>query len=139
MSDTHKASEDFIPYLTNRLTCYFEQVSDYRAAIKQFAAAGFDTDSILVLQGGEGIEKLDPEGDHHGTFARLSRLVQKIMSEHEKHEFEKLEEHMRQGHIVIAVEARDNNVREKAHQIMHDNNGHHITYFSRFYIETIEE
>lgn len=133
------ATDEFISYPTHRITCYFETVDAFRAAMKRFAAEGFDVKDILVLHGQEGIELLDPDGRYHGTLARLSRLLHKVMSEFEVHEFEIMQEHLEQGHIVIGVHAPNDAEREKAHQIMHDCGGHHIMYFANFYIETIEE
>jgi hypothetical protein len=132
-------SEEFMAYPTHRVTCYFENQSDFQSAMKHFAAAGFDTNDIFVLHGRRGIEILDIGGERHGILARLSRAVQRIMSEYEVHQYEIMKEHLEQDHIVIGVSAPLEEEREKIHRIMHDNHGHHIMYFGQLYIETIEE
>jgi hypothetical protein len=132
-------AEQFMAYPTHRVTCYFESQADFQSAMKQFAAAGFDVKDIFVLHGQRGVEILDIDGERHGMLARLSRMVQRIMSEYEVQQYEIMKEHLEQGHIVIGVSAPHEQEREKIHRIMHDNHGHHIMYFGQLYIETIEE
>lgn len=131
--------DGFLSYPTHRLTCYFEMLDAYQAAMRAFAEAGFDTGDIHVLHGSDGIEYLDIDGSRHGTLARLSRLLHSVMSDTEVKEMERMKEHLEQGHVIVAVPAADHALREHATRIMHDNGGHHITYFARFYIEDIEE
>lgn len=119
-------AEEFMAYPTHRVTCYFEKQSDFQSAMKQFAAAGFDSQDIVVLHGDRGVEILDIDGQRHGMLARLSRAVQRIMSEYEVQQYEIMKEHLEQGHIVIGVSAPQENEREKVHRIMHDNHAHHI-------------
>ena len=132
-------TDQILTYPTNRLTCYFENMDDFQKAMRNFAKAGFDVSDIHVLHGKAGVEILDIDGSRHGTLARISRLIQSIMADSEIHEFEAMRDHLEQGHIVIAVSTPAQKERDTAHAIMHDNNGHHITFFSRFYVETIEE
>lgn len=141
MSDpnlTHHPTQ-FFNYPTNRLTCYFETKDRFDAALRTLADAGFDVDDIHVLHGSEGVDILDIDGSRHGTLARISRLMHTVMSDTETHEMELMREHLEQGHIVIAVPAAHDDAREQVRRIMHDNDGHHITFFSRFYIENVEE
>lgn len=132
-------AEEMMTYPTNRLTCYFEKKEDFQQAMREFAGENFDISDIYVLQGQEGIEVLDIDGSQHGILARISRLVQSVMADSEIHEFELMREHLEQGHIVIAVHTPEQYQRDTAQRIMHNHNGHHITFFSRFYVETIEE
>ena len=136
---SYPSTKEFMIYPTHRVTCYFETQQEFQSAMKQFADAGFDVNDIFVLHGHAGIEMLDIDGQRHGILARLSRIVQKIMSDYETHQYEIMQEHLEQGHIVIGVNAPHEAEREQVRQIMHDNHGHHIMYFGQFYIETIEE
>ena len=132
-------TDHMMTYPTNRLTCYFENINDFQNAMRDFAKAGFGISDIQVLHGQEGVEILDIDGSRHGTLARISRLIQTVMAKSEVQEFELMRDHLQQGHIVIAVPASEQQERELAQNIMHDNNGHHITFFARFYVEIIEE
>ena len=131
--------DDFFSYPTNRLTCYFNTTDDLHAAMLAFANAGLDTDDIYVLHGSKGLEILDIDGKQHGTLAQLTRLVQAAMSDTETHEMELMKTQLEAGHSVIAVPAITHERREQVRTIMHDNQGHHITFFARFYIENVEE
>lgn len=131
--------DDFLAYPTQRMTCYFESATDFRAAMKALAEAGFDVGDVYVLHGEKGIDVLDIDGQRHGVLARISRLVQSVMADSEIHEFELMKEHLEQGHTVIGVHAYNEQERARVQQIMHDHNGHHIVYFANFYIETVEE
>ena len=131
--------QDFLAYPTHRMTCYFASEADFHAAMKTFAAAGFDVNDIYVLHGSEGIDVLDIDGTRHGVLARLSRLVQSVLADSEIREFEQMKAHLEQGHIVIGVHAHGDAERERVRQIMHDHRGHHIVYFANFYIETVEQ
>ena len=128
-----------LTYPTNRLACYFEDIDNFQRAMRDFAKSGFDVSDIHVLHGKAGVEILDIDGSRHGTLARISRLIQSAMADSEIHELETMRDQLEQGHIVIAVATPKQEKRDVAQSIMHNHNGHHITFFARFYVETFEE
>jgi hypothetical protein len=73
--DTKPAERGFIPYPTNRVVGTIADAEHADAAVKALVEAGFDRNSIDVLNGEDDLSRLDPTGTEHGVLERLQRAV----------------------------------------------------------------
>ena len=137
MSCNHtKFPAHFVPYETNRITCDFENESDYLQAMESLKIEGFDDNGFYILQGTEGIRALDPTGTEHGLLAMIKRKIHAMISEAEEHSIEDMIEDLENGMIHLSVPAAHKNQRDIAHKIMDDANGQKIKFMGMFYVET---
>ena len=63
--DTKPTERGFIPYPTNRVVGTIADAEHADAAVKALVEAGFDWDSIDVLNGEDDLSRLDPTGTEH--------------------------------------------------------------------------
>ena len=63
------------PYPTNRVVGTIADAQHADVAVKALMEAGFDRNSIDVLNGEEDLTRLDPTGTEHGVLERLQRAV----------------------------------------------------------------
>ena len=112
-------AHDFIPHPTQRVVGTIANARDARAAIEALLAHGFGRVDIDVLQGEEGLQRLDPSGADHGFFAQFQRTVLRALASAE--EFKSLRHHvedLRAGRFVIMVLARPREQRNIAADIL---------------------
>src|SRR5687768_10516959 len=103
MNGASTERRDFIPYPTNRVVGTVTNASKAREAIGALLQAGFQQQDIDLLQGAEGLRRLDETGAEHGFLAQFQRTVIRTF---DLDEFKHLSHHVediRAGRCVLMV------------------------------------
>jgi uncharacterized protein (TIGR02246 family) len=128
---------DFIPYPTNRVVGTIGDADSARAALTALLRAGFGEQDIDILQGEEGLSRLDPTGAEHGFFAQFQRtLVRSLDLEEFKHLTHHVED-VRAGRYVIMVLAKRRVQRLLAGDILHRNGAEFVGFYGRWAVEEL--
>jgi hypothetical protein len=84
---------------------FLDEPEQVDAAVEELAAEGFDPDSIYVLCGPKGAERLDVSGRDHGLKGRVYRLLEWMSDE--KGLLFRARDHLTAGGLVVSVPADD--------------------------------
>lgn len=132
-------NSDFIPYPTNKVIGIIDDPNDCQAALHDLRAAGFTAVEIEILTGEEGAHRIDVTGEEHGTLARLVRSIQRLgLGDLEPNHIRRYEQAMLAGHFAIGVTAKQEEAREKVHEILKAHHGHFINFYGKWVIEGLE-
>jgi hypothetical protein len=85
------------------VVAFLDSADELGAAIDELAEQGFDRDSVWVLCGPEGAERLDVGGKHHGLTGKVYRLIEWMSDE--KGLLFRAREHLQAGGLVVSVPA----------------------------------
>lgn len=130
--------EHFVSYPTHRVSGLFNTVKEAEAAVKTLVKAGYEKEDMYILHGEKGIKALDPDGDEHGFWAKISRMLHAHFSDTESSIIEELVEHLHQGKVGMAVHAYTEDEREYVKSVMQKHNGFHLVYYAHLYIEDLD-
>ena len=131
--DTKSTERGFIPYPTNRVVGTIADAEHADAAVKALVEAGFDRNSIDVLNGEEDLSRLDPTGTEHGVLERLQRAV--IRTGGPVEEYQHLMRHVedvRAGRWVIMVLAPKREARTIAGDILSVHGAEFVGFYGRW-------
>lgn len=123
---------DFIPYPTNRVVGTVTDAGKAREAIGALLQAGFREEDIDLLQGDEGLRRLDQTGAEHGFLAQFQRTV---ISTFDLDEFKHLAHHIediRAGKCVIMVLTKRREQRMVAADILHEHGAAFVGFYGRW-------
>jgi hypothetical protein len=118
----------------NRVLALMDDPQAVAAAIDDLVQAGFDRNSIWVLCGPEGAERLDVTGRHHGLKGRIYRIVEWIGDEREL--LLETAEHLSSGGLAVTVPA-DDAAAGNAARILHQHGGHGMAHFGKAHFEPL--
>jgi len=125
--DPHTGGYVYFP--THAVTAFFPSGEDIRPVLKELSAAGFPDDVIEAFTGPEGLEKLDPEGRHHGWWVRFMRTIDDMFLEDDQ-EFRRAEQVLKAGGSVVAVFTfKDSEKKERAAKILEAHRGQDVMYW----------
>jgi hypothetical protein len=125
--DPHSGGYVYFP--THAVTAFFPPGEDIRPVLKELSAAGFPDDVIEAFTGSEGLEKLDPEGRHHGWWVRFKRAINDMFFEDDQ-EFWRAEQILKAGGSVVAVFTfKDREKKERAAGILKAHHGQDVMYW----------
>jgi uncharacterized protein (TIGR02246 family) len=123
---------DFIGTPTNRVVGTVTDASKAREAIGALLQAGFHQEHIDLLQGEQGLHRLDETGAHHGFLAQFHRTVIRTL---ETDEFKHLSHHVedvRAGRCVIMVLTKRREQRIVAGDILHQYGAEFVGFYGRW-------
>ena len=129
----HNAPGDLFPY--NSVVGIVDDVHDVHAAADALSAAGFNEDNCAVLSGRRGVEIIDASGKRHGILGKIFKAIDRLGSEHDETEM-----HVRAieaGNYLIVVNVHDEAGKTRAHEILKNNNAHHVRYYSKWTTEDL--
>jgi len=123
---------DFIGHPTNRVVGTVTDASKAREAIGALLQAGFHQENIDLLQGEQGLHRLDETGAEHGFLAQFQRTV---IRNFELEEFKHLTHHVedvRAGRFVIMVLTKRREQRIVAGDILHQHGAEFVGFYGRW-------
>ena len=129
-ADTQR--RNFIPYPTNRVVGTVTNSEKAREAIGALLQAGFPQDDVDLLQGEEGLHRLDQDGAQHGFLAQVQRTVIRTF---DLDEFKHLTHHVedvRAGRCVLMVLTRRREQRLQAAEILHQHGAAFVGFYGRW-------
>lgn len=98
----------------------------------------FSASHVEVFYGEEALERIDPDGTHHGGLTRIWRVVQKMISETDHVTLAAIEKALKNNQYVVAVHTDGSEAQQdEVKQIMVDNNGDKIFFAGPVYIELL--
>lgn len=133
-------STDFISYPTERVVGTITDATDLRSAVQELISHGFDRSAIDVLQGEDGLHRLDPDGSEHGLLAELQRTAVRELAPAE--EFRSLTRHvedLRVGRFVIMVFTPNRDQRRLAAGVLNANGAKSVGFYGRWSWQSMEE
>ena len=111
----------FVP--EGRMFAVFEDPEAGERAIAELRRNGFAAEGDLwVLQGAEGVRRIDLSGAGHGLGGRLYRAIEHLMSD-EWDYLAELDAALRAGAVVVSISVDDDSV-ERAGHLLAGNGGH---------------
>jgi len=126
-----------LTYPTDHLLAVFDDPGDAAAAAADLGRAGFATDEITILRGGEGVERLEPSTGQTGRWTRLLRAVQ-YMTMDQMPDFPAYVAALRDGRAVVAVHVSGpHEGRVKARDVLEQHRGHFMNFFGRYATEEL--
>ena len=128
----------FTVYPTNRVVAFLDQRDKADAAVESLRKNGFDDNEIDESFGEEGLHFIDPDGEHHGLWAKFVRGWQNLAQGEEKAFFDLVKDELTQGHVLVSVPVETEDQRYQAGQLLKDCGAHDIRYYGRLVIEDLE-
>jgi uncharacterized protein (TIGR02246 family) len=123
---------DFVAYPTNRVVGTVTDAGKAREAIGALLRAGFHQDDIDLLQGEEGLHRLDQTGADHGFLAQFQRtLIRTFETEEFKHLQHQIED-VRAGRCVLMVLTKRREQRIVAGDILHQHGAEFVGFYGRW-------
>ncbi|MFL5779304.1 MAG: hypothetical protein ACJ761_10210 [Chloroflexota bacterium] len=127
----------FIDYPTNQLLAVVDDPTRAAALVAELRQAGFPAEDVVILRGIEGAERIDGMGASNGLTARLRRLFAFTLMD-QLPDFVLYERALRDGRAVIAVRARRDEQKRRAHAILRASGSHFANYYGRFATEELD-
>jgi len=127
-------NEEFIADPTGHLIAILDETREADQAERDLSEAGFS--EVHVYRGADGVETIDSSGSEHGATGGLVRLLQQAYTN--KDNLAEYEEAVRRGHIVIAVKVDDDDLRDRADDILESHGAHTVNHFSKAVVRTIK-
>lgn len=118
----------------NSVIALLDEPDQAEAALQDLVAQGFDRDSIYVLCGPKGAERLDVSGRDHGLRGRVYRLLEWMGDE--KEGLFRARDHLAAGGLVVSVSA-DEDQKPTAARILGGHGGHDMAHFGRDHWEPL--
>ena len=124
--------KDFVAYPTNRVVGTVSDPAKAREAIGALLQAGFNQSDIDLLQGEEGLHRLDETGAEHGFLAQFQRtLIRHFETEDFKHLTHHIED-VRAGRCVLMVLTKRREQRIVAGDILHQYGAEFVGFYGRW-------
>ena len=113
---------------------FLDEPDAVQAAMEELVAEGFDRESIYVLCGPKGAERLDVSGRQHGLRGRVYRLLEWMGDE--KGLLFDARDHLSAGGLVMSVHADDEEKAAVA-RVLTAHGARHIHHFGRGHWEPL--
>lgn len=124
-----------LPYPTDHTVCFINKFSDVENLLQSLEDSNIGMDQVDLLYGQEGLEMVDLKGDYHSFYEKCVRMAQKFWGSGEWVFFEIADEEIRQGHYLVVVATKDEDVKDVVVDLMRKNNAHDIKYFNTMFVE----
>ena len=136
VSSTSNPSDSF-PYPHGSVVGVLIDDADVENALQGLAQAGFGADRCDVLQGDEGLARIDVEGAAHGTGGTIMRRLQSALSDDADH-VRRYAEHLRAGHSVVGVAVGDDvAAKRRAADALRAAHAESLNYYAKNYVEDL--
>ena len=120
--------------LTDQLLAVLDDRRAAGALLQPLADAGFGTDAVVLLEGDEGIARLDAHGVRGGWWMRAVRIIG-LLAADQSVDLATYEAALRDGRGVIAVRVPRGADRPRVARLLADAGAHFINYFGRLSTE----
>ncbi|MDA8269614.1 MAG: hypothetical protein M0013_14820 [Actinomycetota bacterium] len=120
----------FVAIPEGRMFAVFEDPEAGERAVAELRRNGFAAEGDLwVLEGAEGIRRIDLTGAAHGIGGRIYRTLEHVMSD-EWDYLAVLDEALRKGGVVLSIHVGDGDV-ERARHLLAGNGGRPLFAYRR--------
>jgi len=134
-TDAH--TSDTFPYPRGSVVAVLTDAGALENARRRLEAAGFDADGCDVLQGEEGLARIDVEGEAHGRSGSLMRRLQSALSDDADHVRE-YAGHLEAGHYVVGVPVgEDEAAKTRAAEALRAAPAETLHYYAENYVEDL--
>ncbi len=130
-------SKPFIGYPSRQVLTVIDDGRVAEAAITDLTTAGVSSDAIIRLYGPESADRMDGMGGVRGLRGRLRRLTEFTVMD-QLPDFVLYEQALRDGRTVLAVGAKSDAEKKRAHEILRKHGGHFTNYYGRFATEELD-
>jgi hypothetical protein len=130
---------DYLSYPTNRTVCVFDTIEEAEDAILALERLGYREDDMRVFEGEEGRDALDVDGSKHSVVPKFMRAAEKFFETGEWDLVKAADQELKEGHLIFSVLTPEENLREAAVETLRKHGGHTIKYFSRYYVEHLDD
>jgi hypothetical protein len=129
--------QESLPVADNHILAIIQNPEDAKVIVETLNASGFSPDEVGLLRGEADAEKLDAATGKKGFFAKM--LTSGVdMGDRDTEYFKQYRKALLDGRTVIGVEAKNDERRDEARQILKTHGAHFITYFGWFVTEVLE-
>lgn len=129
--------QESLPVPDSHILAIIENPDEAKVIVETLNGSGFAPDHIGLLTGEADGEKLDAATGRKGFFAKmLSSGVD--MGDRDTEYFKQYRRALLEGHTVIGVEAKNDEMRDEARQILKTHGARFITFFGRFVTVVLE-
>ena len=118
-----------------RVTGLFAAHEPVVPCVRALEAAGLPSSDIEVFTGQEGMARIDPTGDTHGTAGRIFRLVESWVSDTSDFHAEAAAHLAAGGYIVAAHVGTDDARKTRAMQVFADQGATDVKYWHSLFVE----
>lgn len=136
MSSGSNQSDSF-PYPRGSVVGILIDDAAFEDARQRLEQAGFGADRCDVLQGDEGIARIDVKGEAHGTGGTIMRRLQAALSDDADH-VRRYAEHLQAGHYVVGVAVGDDQAaKQRAADALRAAHAESLNYYATNYVEDL--
>lgn len=136
MSSSSNQSDSF-PYPRGSVVGILVNDAAFEDARQRLERAGFGADRCEVLQGADGLARIDVDGEAHGVGGRIMRGLQAVLSDDDDH-VHRYAEHLRAGHYVVGVAVGDDEAaKQRAADALRGANAESLNYYAKNYVEDL--
>jgi hypothetical protein len=122
---------------TGQLLAVIDDPAQAPAVIADLKRAGIDPDSVTLLRGAEGAERIDATGAATGRRARLRQALSFTMVD-QMPDFAVYEAALRDGRVVLALPVRSEATKRAVRAVLRSHGAHFVNHYGRFATEEIE-
>jgi hypothetical protein len=132
-----EGAENVFNYPTNSVIGVVDNREDARSAIRQLKAAGFPEDKIGLLFGARDTEQVEGgTEEEEGFWGKITRMIQEFGDVDQDHK-EYHKQQLLAGHYLVTVHAEDDAARDRACDILKENNAHFINYYGEWAVDNL--
>jgi hypothetical protein len=130
-------SDDTFPYPRGNVVGVLADAAGFEDARRRLEQSGFGADSLQVLQGEEGLARIDLEGDEHGRKGGIARRLQGVLSDDADH-VRRYTEYLRDGGYIVGVKVGDDEAaKQRAADALRGANATFVNYYAANYVEDL--
>jgi hypothetical protein len=130
-------SDDTFPYPRGNVVGVLADAAGFEDARRRLEQSGFGADRLQVLQGEEGLARIDLEGREHGRKGGIARRLQDVLSDDADH-VRRYTEHLRDGHYIVGVKVGDDDAaKQRAAEALRGANAEFVNYYADNYVEDL--
>jgi hypothetical protein len=141
MGNVQSSTSEFTFDPTNKIVGIIDDAPATKAALDGLRGAGFTADQVELLTDDQGAGQIymADMGDARQVLVHIFRSTQKPPAYYDAPGLlKRIEQELLAGHFFIAVAARDDEARERAHEVLKSHGGHFINFYGRWAAEGLE-
>lgn len=128
--------EPFAGYPKNQVLGVFDVRAAAANALQDLRRSGFAQDDLVVYTHESGAKQLDSEGNSHGLAALAQRSIEHLVADVD--DLQAYEEAVRNGAVVVAVLAPEEERRAHVQDVFRRHHGHDLHYFGEMAVEKLD-
>jgi len=124
---------------TNKVAGSIDTADDVKAALRDLKSAGFTANEVEVLTDAEAARQIIVNDAQHEPRVHIFDSTQKVPGFYDAPVIaRRVEQELRAGHYLVAVDAGDEETRERVRAILKLNGAHFINFYGRFAAESLD-